>query len=85
MPPAAQPEPTQPAPRIEKALDLIEDTRTISVAAKTQGVTWTKAYEQRQRDMRIATSLKRAEARVAAQASTAALNDPSDRPLAHSA
>jgi hypothetical protein len=29
-------------------------------------LTWTQAYEQRQRDQRIAASLKRAEARVAA-------------------
>jgi hypothetical protein len=86
IPAAAQPEPAQSPSGTEKALDLIEDTRTISVAANTQGVTWTKAYEQRQRDMRIAASLKRAEARVAAQASTAALNALSDhRPLAQSA
>jgi hypothetical protein len=36
-------------------------------------VTWTQAYEQRQRDNRIAASLKRAEARVAAQANAPAL------------
>jgi hypothetical protein len=71
---ATQPEATQPAPNIEKALDLIADTRSVSVAAKEQGVTWTKAYEQRQRDMRIAASVKRAEARVAAQANAATLS-----------
>ena len=63
----------QPEPKIEKALDLIKDTRTVTVAAKAQGVTWTQAYEQRQRDNRIAASLKRAEARVAAQANAPAL------------
>jgi len=68
-----QPEPAQPEPRIERAIDLIEDTRTIAVAAKAQGLTWTQAYEQRQRDQRIAASLKRAEARIAAQANVAAL------------
>jgi hypothetical protein len=72
IPAEAQPNPAQPEPKIEKALDLIENTRTIAVAAKTKGLTWTQAYEQRQRDIRIAASLKRAEARVAAQANTAA-------------
>jgi hypothetical protein len=67
----AQPEPTQPAPRIEKALDLIDNTRTVAAAAKTQGLTWTQAYEQRQRDNRLAASRKRAEARIAAQAKAA--------------
>jgi hypothetical protein len=73
IPAANQPEPAQPEPKIEKALDLIEDTRTIDVAAKAQGLTWTQAYEQRQRDMRIAASLKRAEARVASLANVAAV------------
>jgi hypothetical protein len=72
IPTETQAEPAQPAPKIEKALGLIADTRTVSVAAKAQGLTWTKAYEQRQRDLRIAASLKRAEARVAAQANVAA-------------
>jgi hypothetical protein len=72
IPAEAQPNPAQPEPKIEKALDLIENTRTIAAAAKTKGLTWTQAYEQRQRDIRIAASLKRAEARVAAQANTAA-------------
>ena len=74
-PPAAetQPEPAQPEPRIERAIDLIEDTRTIAAAAKAPGVTWTQAYEQSQRDKRIAASLKRAEDRVAAQANIATL------------
>ena len=50
IPAKIQPEPAQPEPKIEKALDLIEDTRTVTVAAKAQGLTWTQAYEQRQRD-----------------------------------
>jgi len=62
IPAEAQPNPAQPEPKIEKALDLIENTRTIAAAAKTKGLTWTQAYEQRQRDIRIAASLKRAEA-----------------------
>jgi hypothetical protein len=52
----------------ENVLDLIEDTRTVSAVAKANGLTWTQAYEQRQRDTRIAASLKRAEARITAQA-----------------
>jgi hypothetical protein len=63
----------EPAPKIQKTLDLIKDTRTVTVAAKTKGLTWTQAYEQRQRDLRIAASQKRAEARIAAQANATAL------------
>jgi len=37
------------------------------VAAKANNLTWTQAYEQRQRETRIAASLQRAEARIAAQ------------------
>src|ERR1700759_1710292 len=42
----AQPTQTQPEPesKIERAIDLIKDTRTVTVAAKAQGVTWTQAY-----------------------------------------
>ncbi|HEY1411484.1 MAG TPA: hypothetical protein VGF36_05050, partial [Rhodopila sp.] len=61
---------TQPArteAKRENALDLIQDTGTVSAAAKANGLTWTQAYEQRQRDARIAASLKRAEARTATQ------------------
>ncbi|MEA2772893.1 MAG: hypothetical protein QOD93_5855, partial [Acetobacteraceae bacterium] len=60
-----QPEST---PRIDKAIALIQDTGAIAAAAKAANLTWTQAYEQRQRDTRIAASLKRAEARIAAQA-----------------
>jgi hypothetical protein len=72
IPAATQPEPTQPEPKIDNALALIENTRTIAGAAKIKGLTWTQAYEQRQRDIRVAASLKRAEARIAAQANVAA-------------
>jgi hypothetical protein len=73
QPAEARPEPAQPEPNIERATALIEDTRKVAVAAKTQGLTWTQAYEQRQRDLRIAASLKRAEARIAAQAKATAV------------
>ncbi len=71
-----QPEATQPAPKVEKALDLIDNTRTVAAAAKTQGLTWTQAYEQRQRDKRLAASRTRAEARIAAQAKAAVAGAP---------
>ncbi|MEA2774579.1 MAG: hypothetical protein QOD93_7541, partial [Acetobacteraceae bacterium] len=45
-------------------------------------LTWTQAYEQRQRDARIAASLKRAELRIAAQASAAIAHSPDQRPVA---
>jgi hypothetical protein len=80
IPTKIQPEPAQPERKIEKALDLIQDTRTVTVAAKAQGLTWTQAYEQRQRAARIAAGLKRAEARVAAQANIAARAAISDHP-----
>jgi hypothetical protein len=66
-----QPEPAQPQPKIEKALALIQDTGAITVAAKANKLTWTQAYEQRQRDTRIAASLERARVRIAAQANAA--------------
>jgi hypothetical protein len=63
--------PPQPQPKIEKALALIQDTGDIAAAAKAGNLTWTQVYEQRQRDSRITASLKRAEARIAAQATAA--------------
>jgi hypothetical protein len=75
-----QPEPTQPEPKIEKALDLIGDTSKIAAAAKTKSLTWTQAYEQRQRDNRLAASRKRAEARIAEQANVATAGALSNHP-----
>jgi hypothetical protein len=71
IPAEVQPDAAQAEPKIEKALELIRDTRSVTSAAKASGQTWTQAYEQRQRDARIAASLKRAEVRIAAQAGTA--------------
>jgi hypothetical protein len=82
IPAKIRPEPAQPEPKIEKALDLIQDTRTVTVAAKAQGLTWTQAYDQRQRAARIAAGLKRAEARIAAQANTAPRGAISGHPAA---
>ena len=59
-------EPAQPQPNVENSIALIQDTGAIAAVAKANNMTWTQAYEQRQRDARIAASLKRAEARFAA-------------------
>ena len=72
QPEPAQPEPAQAAAKIARALDLIEDTAKTTIIAKTSNLTWTQAYEQRQRDLRVAARLKRAEAIAAAKASPAA-------------
>jgi hypothetical protein len=59
-----QPSPAQPSAKIEETRELIQDASHITVAAKPSGQTWTQKYEQRQRDARIAASLKRAEKKV---------------------
>jgi hypothetical protein len=59
--------PAEPAPKVEKAIALIEDTRKVAIAAKASGQSWARAYEERQRDIRIAAGLKRIEARTAAK------------------
>ena len=69
QPVETRPEPAQPSPEIEAAPDAIQ----IPVAAKASGQSWTQTYEHRQREARIAASLKRAEARVAAHANAATL------------
>jgi hypothetical protein len=79
----SQPEPAQP--EAKTALTLPKDTPETTVAAKTNGLTWTQAYEQRQRDIRIAASLKRAEARVAAQSARDASPTHRQPPVAQSA
>jgi hypothetical protein len=62
----------QPEPKVEQALAPIRDTGKLAAIAKANGVSWTRAYEQRQTDARIAASLKRAEARIPAQPDPAA-------------
>ena len=72
--PTALPEPALPKPKasaeakIERAVDLIHDTAQVAEAAQASGLTWNQSHEKRQQDQRIAASLKRAEARVAAYA-----------------
>ncbi|WP_428541265.1 hypothetical protein [Rhodopila sp.] len=62
-------EPT-PEPQIEKAIALIQDTAEIAATAEATNQSWDQAHENRQREARIAASLQRAEARVAALANT---------------
>jgi hypothetical protein len=69
--PEIQPAAAQPEPKIEKAVALIEHTGKIATAAKAKGLTWTQAHDEHQREMRIAASIKRAEARVAAMSNAA--------------
>ena len=59
----AEPEP-EPAPKPQTA--TIQPT--IAQTAKANGQSWSKAYEDHQRELRIAASIKKAEARVAAHA-----------------
>jgi hypothetical protein len=54
----AEPEPVpETNPQIEKALDLIADTRAVTAAAQQTKQTWTQAYHQRQRDKNLARRL----------------------------
>ena len=70
-----EPEPT-PEPRTEKAIALIQDTAAIAATAEANNQTWTQAQQERQREARIAASLQRAEARVAALANAPAQPTP---------
>jgi hypothetical protein len=70
---APQPPQTQPSQspsKINKALDLIQQTRQVAAVAKATGQTWTQAYQQRQRAKGIANNLKKNQARHAAQLAT---------------
>ncbi len=78
IPAETETKPAHPEPKIERSVELIGNTRKIAAAAKIQGLTWTQAYEQRQRDARITASQKRAEARIAAQVNVARASAPSD-------
>ena len=69
--PATRPAPATPQPATPAAEPDLERTK-VSAIAKANGLTWTQAYNKRQQDMRIAASLKRAEARVTAIESAAA-------------
>ena len=66
--PEIHPEPAEPAPQVEKSVALVQETAEIAVAAQANNQTWTQAQDERQREARIAASLQRAEARIAALA-----------------
>jgi hypothetical protein len=65
--PTPQPE-IQPQPKVETAH---QETAEIITPGKPAALTWTQAHEDRQREIRIAASLERAQARIAAQANAA--------------
>ena len=68
QPTTPQPEPLQPTRRLENAVALVQDTAAITETAKASNQTWTKAQEDHQRELRIAASIQRAEAKIAAHA-----------------
>jgi hypothetical protein len=57
-----------PNPTAEKALDLIADTKKVAAVAKASGISWSQAYQQRQRTARIAENLRKNQARHTALA-----------------
>jgi hypothetical protein len=73
--PAQQPKPAQPEPEIR-------DPGEIAAATKADGLTWTRAHEQGQREIRIAASLKRAEARFGPNPNAATQPAPNQRSIA---
>jgi hypothetical protein len=72
-----------PEPKIERALDLIEQTRQVTAVAKATGQTWTQAYQQRQRAKGIANNLKKNQARHASQLHLATAAATSAAPAAN--
>ncbi len=63
--PAPEPVPEPEAPKIEKTTALVEDNRKVSAYAKAHGLTWTQAYNARQRDMRLAERQRKQQERAA--------------------
>ncbi len=71
----AQPDPQPARPRVERAIQLVEQTRQCLAQAATPAAdgtaqTWTQAYQQRQRDRRLAKKLKQPLPAPAASAGT---------------
>jgi hypothetical protein len=58
--PVAEPEP----PRVEKTTALIADNRKVAAYAKAHGLTWTQAYNQRNRELRLAERQRKQQARA---------------------
>jgi hypothetical protein len=67
----------EPEPQVETAQALIEDTNTVAAVAKARNLTWSQAYEDSQREARIAAGMQKREARLAAQAAAAMNPNPS--------
>ncbi len=63
VPPQPEPAPEPASPKIEKATALIEDNRKISSYAKANGLTWSQALQQRERDRRLAVRRAKEQAR----------------------
>ncbi len=61
--PEPQPEPAPEPPKIEKTTTLIEDNRKVAAYAKAHGLTWTQAYNQRNREKRLAERQRRQQER----------------------
>jgi hypothetical protein len=59
-------EPLAPSPKAEKAIALIADTRKVAETAKTGKLTWTQAYNQRQRETNLAARQQKNAAKTAA-------------------
>lgn len=77
QPAQTQPGQSQPAQtqlQAETAPDLIQTSRAAVTTTKTTGQTWTQAYQQRQRDKRMANRLNKNPARQAQQAVSAAIH-----------
>ena len=54
-----------PEPVVEKAVALGAETGKVAAVAKAEGLTWSQAYEKRQRDQRTVVSQTRAQDRIA--------------------
>jgi hypothetical protein len=72
----AQTQPAEPEAKAEKAVALIQDTRKIAIAAKANGQSWAQAYEEHQRDIRIAARIKKNAAKVGALPNAAIPHHP---------
>jgi hypothetical protein len=69
--PEPQPEPEPDSPRIEKTTALIVDNRKVAAYAKANGLTWTQALQQREREKRLAARRAKEAARAAPAAALA--------------
>ena len=59
QPPESQPKPAPPTPKIEKAINNIQESGTVGALARAKGITWTQAYNLREREKRLAARQQR--------------------------